>query len=67
MLSDNTLKDETVRDPGQVQVTTDMIASNVPAWRRVAPALAEMSIIDDMYEFAALLRAGSIRPAESKG
>lgn len=47
-----------------VQVTKEMIASNVPVDRRVAPLLRHMSIIDDIYAFAALLRVGPGRPED---
>jgi hypothetical protein len=36
-------------------ITAEMIASNIPADRRVAPDPAQMSIIDDIYNFAAKL------------
>lgn len=43
------------------QITVEMIASNIPIERRVAPDPAKMGIINDIYEFAAKLREGSKR------
>jgi uncharacterized protein YwgA len=40
-------------------VTADMIASNVSSANRVAPSLSKISIIEDIYDFADKLRAGS--------
>jgi hypothetical protein len=42
-----------------VQITAEMIASNIPSHLRVAPIVARQSIIDDIYAFSELLRAGS--------
>jgi hypothetical protein len=47
------------RDPHRVQVTAEMIASNIAADLRVAPSLGQMSVIGDIYDFAALLRSGA--------
>jgi uncharacterized protein YwgA len=43
----------------EIQTTAEMIASNVSSANRVAPSISEMSIIDDIYDFADKLRAGS--------
>ena len=48
-------------EPPRVLVTAEMIASNVASTLRVAPALNQMLVMDDIYAFAAHLRAGSIR------
>lgn len=42
------------------EITAEMIASNVPAHLRVAPLIAQMSIIDDIYAFSELLRSDSV-------
>jgi hypothetical protein len=43
----------------EVPMTADMIASNVNPSDRVAPSLSKISVIDDLYDFADRLRAGS--------
>jgi hypothetical protein len=44
---------------GDIQMTAEMIASNVSSAKRVAPSTDKMTIIDDIYDFADRLRAGS--------
>jgi hypothetical protein len=44
-----------------MNITAAMIASNIPAARRVAPDPAKLYIIDDIYAFAAKLRNGSTK------
>jgi hypothetical protein len=39
-----------------MDITSEMIASNIPADKRVAPKVSELSVIDDIYAFAAHLR-----------
>lgn len=43
----------------ELHMTADMIASNVSSANRVVPSLSKISVIDDIYDFAAKLRAGS--------
>ena len=42
-----------------LKVTNNMVASNLPAHKRVVPPLEAMSVIGEIYSFAKKLQAGS--------
>jgi hypothetical protein len=53
-----------VSGPLESVLNADMIASNVAASSRQVPVASELSIIDEIYEFAAKLRSDPAGPKD---